>query len=499
MRLYSYLKRLMLCCIFQLTLVIGRDIFLTHRMQHFTHFDDKDISRNRNAPMVILDSRLPFSTLVQEFLNLYNLSNEACDLVVGFQRGAGMVPVRKAGSGWRPTRDEQGRLSRGDIVRAARLAGFQRASFELVDGSIQLNLSREQITPVIVGLPTYKTPYLRCALNGILNQSYSNWRLFVSDDGDDRDGDSRDIVQQVCEELGIRYEEIEDLGDLNDDPALISPKTVIYSRNSKSQVTEHKAYWNFMRLWRLFRQSSTGVVILLHHDDKYPENLIQTHVKYHLAYPDVVTVGVKRILIDEHGNPLPDGESNKNLLPEPGIVDHDHLIRFLLCSGVNLFGENMALSHKAEALHCVDDPFRAKLTPKNLHLSLDLMQVLRVIGPAIWTNESQIYYRQHATQDSKQLLTQFHLEAIWLAAACEFSNIVRGYNLSRILRRGDELLNMKDLNREQRDYVGNCIQQIQKITGDHQPKLPYSRIYVNDLCGEHATSIVLEDVALNQV
>lgn len=476
MRLYSYLKRLIPCCIFQLTIIIGRDIFLTHRMQHFTHIYDRDNSRDRNAPMVFLDSSLPFSTLVQEFLNLYNRYNEACDLVVGFQQGAGMVSVRKAGSGWRPTRDEQGRLSRGDIVRAARLAGFQHASFEHVDGSIQLKLSTEQITPVIVGLPTYKTPYLPGALNGILNQSYSNWRLFVSDDGD-----NRGVVQQVCEEREIEFVEIEDLGDLNYEPTLISPKTVIYSRNSKSQVAEHKAYWNFMRLWRLFRQSSTGVVIFLHDDDIYPENLIETHVKHHLAYPDVVTVGVKRILIDERGNRLPDGESNKDLLPESGIVDHDHLIRFLLSSGVNLFGENMALSHKAEAVQFVDDPFRAESTPENLHLSLDLMQVLRVTGPAIWTNESQIYYRQHPTQDSKQPLTQFHMEAIWLAAACEFLDIVRGYDLSRILRRGRELLTMEGLNREQVDYVRNCIQQIEEITGEHKPELPYSRIYVDDL------------------
>lgn len=439
-------------------------------MQQFQSFSDRVIRPNVH----IVDTTLSFRDLIDHLCYLYTTAGQGGTLTIAVEPGK--VPALKASSYWRPARDEKGKLALSDLKRAAHLAGFFDVASERQRDFVVLRLSREPVMPVVIGMPTYKTPHLASALNDIFNQSYSNWRLIISDDGD-----NKELVHQVCDSRGITVFHIDDLQDLQDDPTLLPPKTVVYSQNTKSQQTEHKAYHNFMRVWRLFQLASCGIVLFLHDDDRYPSNLLEAHVKKHLSFEDVVTVAVKRTLINQDGEILPEQEFNKPLLTESGIIDHQDMVRRLLWLGHNLVGENMAISHKAKAIRSVDDPFKARV--EDIHLSLDLMQVLRVVGPVIWTNLTQIYYRQHEKQDSRQGPTQFHMEAIWLAAGLEYKDLITGLNLATIIERGEKLRGREDLNEQQRNFVHRSITELHKISGTHEPNLRFAPIFVDDMPG----------------
>lgn len=131
--------------------------------------------------------------------------------------------------------------------------------------------------PVVgIGMPLYQAEkYVSVAIEGLLRQTFKNWRLYISDNG------STDATADIC----LKY--------------AASDSRIVFER----QDTNRGAAWNFNRV---FEMSSGEYFCWAAGDDDHAPDFLQRCVEALSADPEVVVVAPATRVIDENGDDFDD-------------------------------------------------------------------------------------------------------------------------------------------------------------------------------------------------
>lgn len=133
---------------------------------------------------------------------------------------------------------------------------------------------------VSIGMPVYNgEPFLREAIESILDQTFKNFELIISDNA------STDGTEKICREYAAKDSRIH------------------YYRNEENRG----AAWNYNRVVALSRGKYFKWAA---HDDKCAPEFLEQCIRVLDQEPSVVLCYTKTIIIDEHGKHL------KNFFPE---------------------------------------------------------------------------------------------------------------------------------------------------------------------------------------
>ena len=161
---------------------------------------------------------------------------------------------------------------------------------------------------VSVLIPAYNRPhFLELALQSVLNQTYENIEIVISDDS------TTDEVQDMLQ------------------PYLRDHPNIIYHRNATPLVGE-----NFNKCLEL---ASGEYVNFLMDDDLFHPEKLEKMVPFLLDYPNVKLVTSYRKYVDEEGNELPDDPANEPIARENTILNGRELGDRALRTLINVIGE----------------------------------------------------------------------------------------------------------------------------------------------------------------
>ncbi|MCF8169248.1 MAG: glycosyltransferase, partial [Rhodoferax sp.] len=257
---------------------------------------------------------------------------------------------------------------------------------------------------VSVLIPTHNRPdYLELALNSVLNQSYQNIEIVISDNGDD------DLSQQRLLPYLDRYPNI---------------------KYFKKQGLTAKQ--NFRKCFEI----ATGEYInYLMDDDLFHPDKIQRMMHYYLNYPNIGLVTSFRQLIDEHGNEIPSIPGTERMFPIDTVVTGQSFGNLMLTNGTNLIGEpTTVLVRKSD----VGDAFGTFAGRQYTVLS-DIATWLSILATrdCIYISDALSYFRMHGGQDQKDnsmrvrasmewfgLLIDSHKQKLFLQDGVDFSQIL---------------------------------------------------------------------------
>ncbi|MFN8670615.1 MAG: glycosyltransferase [Candidatus Sericytochromatia bacterium] len=170
---------------------------------------------------------------------------------------------------------------------------------------IKLEFSNE-LPLVSLVMPTYKPQYLTKALNSLVNQTYKNIEIIISDN--------------------CPTEEIKDIIDL-----FSNFQKITYYRNPEKYLA------NFQKC---FDMANGKYVKFLLDDDILAPNCVEKMVTYFEAYENSVSlVTSKRHKIDELGNRLSDDSSTVEIALNDTIFNKFEIGNFMLNGLVNVVGE----------------------------------------------------------------------------------------------------------------------------------------------------------------
>lgn len=186
---------------------------------------------------------------------------------------------------------------------------FKELFIELETLLEQTRIRYAENTPkVSVLIPAYNRPhYLEVALQSVLNQTYENIEIVVSDDS------TTDEVQEMIQ------------------PYLEKHPNIIYQRNPRPLVGE-----NFNKCIEL---SSGEYINFLMDDDFFHPEKIERMIPFLLDFPNVKLVTSYRKYVDEQGNELPDDGANAPLVKEDTILNGRILGNQMISSLTNAIGE----------------------------------------------------------------------------------------------------------------------------------------------------------------
>jgi glycosyltransferase involved in cell wall biosynthesis len=154
---------------------------------------------------------------------------------------------------------------------------------------------------ISVGMPVYNgEPYLKDAINSILNQSFGNFELIISDNG------STDRTEEICRTIAAQDQRVR------------------YYRNDQN----FGAGWNFNRVVDL----ATGEYFRWAcHDDICDPRLLEQSVKVLDANPSVILCYPKTLIINEHGQEVKkyvDGFHLRSQKPHKRFSEYHNLVRY---------------------------------------------------------------------------------------------------------------------------------------------------------------------------
>lgn len=151
---------------------------------------------------------------------------------------------------------------------------------------------------VSIGLPVFNGQnFLEEAIKSVLNQTYKNLELIISDNG------STDNTQKIC----YKY--------------LKQDKRIQYYRFSKN----YGAAKNYNRT---FNFSNGKYFKWLAHDDLLTNTNISRSVRIMEKYPDITLCGSQKIIIDADGNLLSQYDfQNLNLLENDPVVRYNYFLK----------------------------------------------------------------------------------------------------------------------------------------------------------------------------
>lgn len=161
-----------------------------------------------------------------------------------------------------------------------------------------INNNRPRIS---IGMPVYNgEPYLKDAINSILNQTFEDFELIISDNG------STDRTEEICRTIASQDQRVR------------------YYRNEQNLG----AGWNFNRVVDL----ATGEYFRWAcHDDICAPNLLEQSINVLDANPSVILCYPKTIIINEHGQEVEkyvDGFHLRSQKPYERFAQYHGLIRY---------------------------------------------------------------------------------------------------------------------------------------------------------------------------
>lgn len=173
-------------------------------------------------------------------------------------------------------------------------------------------MSNSQInhpTPLVsILLPTHNRPdYFETALKSALAQTYGNFEVVVSDNGDNE----------------LTSERIQ--------PYLQKHKNLIYFRKAGMTALEN---WD-----ACFKLSKGEYINYLMDDDVFHPEKLSRMVAVFLANPKVGLVTSYRELIDSRGGLLPPLRGTERLFTNDTLVSGETFGKFILLNGINVIGE----------------------------------------------------------------------------------------------------------------------------------------------------------------
>lgn len=231
---------------------------------------------------------------------------------------------------------------------------------------------------VSVLIPTHERPYyFSLALASVIKQTYENIEIVISDNSEDNE------TEKIVQDFQSKYENIK-----------------YYHTPGLDMEANWQKCWDNMDV-------DSEYVNFLMDDDVFASTKIENMVAYFVKDPSLSLVTSYRILIDEKGNPLPDCEFNTKLFDTTSLIKGRDAAKHVLKSCCNWIGEPTTVLFNRKY---ANGRFRG-WTGKEKYLILDYPLWLRLLecGNMVYITEPLSFFRQHETNDSKDLTT--HLRA----------------------------------------------------------------------------------------
>lgn len=227
---------------------------------------------------------------------------------------------------------------------------------------------------VSVLIPTHERPhYFSLALASVVKQSYENIEIIVSDNS--MDDKTEEIVRDFQKVFG----------------------------NIKYFHTPGLDMWgNWQKCWDNMSPESEYVNFLMD-DDIFAPTKIEKMMNYFIADPSLALVTSYRKLIDENGGLLPDRDFNSPILESDSYVEGETAGQQIVLSNINWIGEPTTVLFNRK----YTNGYFKGWTGNEKYLILDYPLWLRLLqqGNMVYISEPLSFFRQHETNDSKDLTT----------------------------------------------------------------------------------------------
>lgn len=218
---------------------------------------------------------------------------------------------------------------------------------------------------VSVLIPTYNRPeLLELALDSVLNQTYKNIEIIISDDS------TNDLTQEMIQPYLMKYPNIK------------------YIKNPYS--LEEK---NFEQCFNL---ASGMYVNFLMDDDLFHIEKIERMVRILESNEKVTLVTSVRELIDEHGAILPPQPDTVRLFEEDTIVSGDIIANFILENLTNIVGEPTTVLFRKGDIDVFGSYYGKSYTVLN---DLATWMTLMKKGSVAYIAQPLSYFRKHSGQN----------------------------------------------------------------------------------------------------
>ncbi len=279
-------------------------------------------------------------------------------------------------------------------------------------GSMTADANAAQTRPISIStlplvsvlIPTHNRPdYLEIALKSVLEQSYENIEIIISDNGDD----------------GLSEQRIA--------PYLERHPNIIYYRKQGMSALE-----NFGKCLEL---SQGEYINYLMDDDVFHPEKIKRMMHYYLHHPNIGLVTSFRQLIDEHGHDLPPLPGTERMFPIDTLVTGLSFGNMMLSNGTNLIGEpTTVLLRRCD----VGDVF-GTFAGRNYSVLVDIATWLSILATrdCVYISDALSYFRIHAAQDQRGnmmkikasmewfgLISDAHKNQLFLQDRTEFLNLL---------------------------------------------------------------------------
>ena len=258
----------------------------------------------------------------------------------------------------------------------------EQVSIDNDDNRAFLDEYSADLFPIVsIMIPTYNRPqYLPIALDSVLNQTYRNIEIFVSDDSTNSE------TEQL---MNARY-----IGKY---------KNLKYYRNVGFNGITNRAF-----LVELAQKSNGEYINWLHDDDFFYPRKIELMVEVLRNNPDVSCVTSPRNFIDENGNVTGTSNPFQNVNEFGVKVSGDEAGRLLFFLD-NYIGEPPAVLIRKTEFNPIGDKFKRVATaPEGTHIigCPDVQMWLHLLehGNLYWINETLSVHRHHPAAGSASWL-----------------------------------------------------------------------------------------------
>lgn len=260
-------------------------------------------------------------------------------------------------------------------------------NYEADEQSRQIFLAEysKDIFPLVtIIIPTYNRPeYFKIALESVLNQTYKNLDIFITDNS----------TNDFTEELMINY--------------LEKDKRIVYVHNKNFTALDN---WNCARN---YNNPKAEYVNWLMDDDVFHPQKIEIMMGYYLVNHGVSLITSYRKLIDKDGNIMPDLATTKKLSSTTIRYNGLSAGKTILSNLENIVGEPTTVLIKKKYLNNNDLGWQVdggKYFISDFPTWLNLLSK----GDMIYIADELSYFRCHSGQDQLQLKTQIYSIIRWL-------------------------------------------------------------------------------------
>ncbi|WP_168928979.1 glycosyltransferase [Paenibacillus dokdonensis] len=241
--------------------------------------------------------------------------------------------------------------------------------------------SKDIFPLVSVLIPAYNRPQmLEEAIKSVLNQTYINIEIIVSDDSTNNEVGEM-LSYYLSNHLNIKYYK-------NDEP------------------------YGSENFGKCLNKASGKYISYLMDDDLYHSEKIEKMVSYLEEYQDVTLVTSYRELIDDYGRRIPDSSINQKIFSEDTIINGIDAGNFMLKKIYNFIGEPTTTMFRKQDL----DKNFGWYKGKKIRFINDVATWINLLrkGKLVYISEPLSYFRQHEGQNQGKLdYLKFSIEG-WL-------------------------------------------------------------------------------------